>query len=163
MITRSPSKLTLLLLLTLFLAVVVWHRSPWSHAQIYVYQRLPFITPKQNPLPNPNPNEAQKPLDLSRPGHIPAGIPDGPNVNGGRPDFKNPGWMKQNKTTKPPPWETMKESGNRLDYESVHPQDMKAYMREMLDWNRPDYSDHWPPFDDYLDQGYDPNRWEEFE
>jgi hypothetical protein len=41
--------------------------------------------------------------------------------------------------------------------------DMKKYMKDMLQWDRPTWEGHWPPFGDYVDKGYDPNRWEQFE
>lgn len=43
------------------------------------------------------------------------------------------------------------------------PRDFRAYMEKMLDWPRPDWDGHWPPFEDYIDMAYDPNRWEEFD
>ena len=35
-------------------------------------------------------------------------------------------------------------------------------MKKMLDWGRPTWDGHWPPFNDYVDKEYDPNRWEQF-
>ena len=43
------------------------------------------------------------------------------------------------------------------------PSDMNEYMAEMLNWSRPDQDGHWPPYQNYVDKGYDPNRWEAFE
>lgn len=40
-------------------------------------------------------------------------------------------------------------------------EERKEYLREMLKWPRPQHG-HWPPFGDYVDKEYDPNRWEEF-
>jgi hypothetical protein len=40
--------------------------------------------------------------------------------------------------------------------------DWKAYLKGMLDWPRPSWTGHWPPFGDYVGKEYDPNRWEEF-
>jgi len=42
------------------------------------------------------------------------------------------------------------------------PTNLKEYMKEMLDWDRPSWQGHWPPFQDYVDKAYDPNRWERF-
>ncbi|KAF2021244.1 hypothetical protein BU24DRAFT_438432 [Aaosphaeria arxii CBS 175.79] len=39
---------------------------------------------------------------------------------------------------------------------------LKVYIDSMLNWTRPSWHGHWPPFGAYKDKGYDPNRWEEF-
>jgi len=37
------------------------------------------------------------------------------------------------------------------------------YLKDMLDWSRPEHRNgHWPPYEDYVDKDYDPNRWEGF-
>ncbi|KAJ4293318.1 hypothetical protein N0V90_008600 [Kalmusia sp. IMI 367209] len=61
------------------------------------------------------------------------------------------------------PWRAQPEKDNSLDYQPVQPQNLTAYMKEMLDWNRPNWDGHWPPFKDYEHMDYDPNRWEEFD
>lgn len=39
----------------------------------------------------------------------------------------------------------------------------KSYLQQVLDWPRPDHEDgHWPPYEEYVDKDYDPNRWEHF-
>ncbi|KAF2754002.1 hypothetical protein EJ05DRAFT_162245 [Pseudovirgaria hyperparasitica] len=43
-------------------------------------------------------------------------------------------------------------------------QDPKAYIQQILNWNRPQPDpSHWPPYELYNDRDYDPNRWEQFE
>jgi hypothetical protein len=37
------------------------------------------------------------------------------------------------------------------------------YLRDLLRWQRPNRGDHWPPYNDYKDRDYDPNRWEAFQ
>ena len=37
------------------------------------------------------------------------------------------------------------------------------YLRDILRWQRPNKGDHWPPYSDYKDKDYDPNRWEAFQ
>ena len=40
----------------------------------------------------------------------------------------------------------------------------QAYMQDMLHWNRPGHVDgHWPDYEAFEHQDYDPNRWEGFE
>jgi hypothetical protein len=37
------------------------------------------------------------------------------------------------------------------------------YMRDILKWDRPNEKDgHWPPYRDFKNRDYDPNRWEGF-
>lgn len=52
------------------------------------------------------------------------------------------------------------EDANRTRLTSV--EEWKEYLRGMLKWPRPEWEGHWPPFGDYKDREYDPNRWEEF-
>ncbi|KAF2269462.1 hypothetical protein CC78DRAFT_575024 [Lojkania enalia] len=60
-----------------------------------------------------------------------------------------------------PPWKTgRKVRPNKTPW---IPEDMKKYMKEMLNWNRPSWLGHWPPFADYQEKEYDPNRWEKFD
>lgn len=43
------------------------------------------------------------------------------------------------------------------------PVERAEYMQDMLDWSRPEHRNgHWPPYEDYVDKDYDPNRWEGF-
>lgn len=65
------------------------------------------------------------------------------------------------------PWQ-MDKGGNRSlidgvkeDAEQV--EDWDEYMKSMLDWDRPQRADHWPPYGEYVGKEYDPNRWEGFE
>jgi len=45
---------------------------------------------------------------------------------------------------------------------SPKPANFKKYMLDMLKWDRPTWTGHWPPYGDYADKGYDPNRWQQF-
>ena len=41
--------------------------------------------------------------------------------------------------------------------------DVKEYMADILKWEPPKTDEeHWPPYDDFRDKDYDPNRWEGF-
>ncbi|RDI84453.1 hypothetical protein Vi05172_g5720 [Venturia inaequalis] len=43
------------------------------------------------------------------------------------------------------------------------PVEREEYMQDILDWSRPEHRNgHWPPYEDYIDKDYDPNRWEGF-
>ncbi|KAF2727840.1 hypothetical protein EJ04DRAFT_593844 [Polyplosphaeria fusca] len=64
--------------------------------------------------------------------------------------------------TKPlPPWQTGTTAAE--DVKPQFPADWKAYMKAMLQWPRPNWNGHWPPFGDYKNMEYDPNRWENFD
>jgi hypothetical protein len=38
--------------------------------------------------------------------------------------------------------------------------ELQAKIKEFIQWDPPDKSDHWPGYGDYVDKDYDPNRWE---
>jgi hypothetical protein len=61
-----------------------------------------------------------------------------------------------------PPWVT-KASGAETSVPFARPTNVKEYMKSMLKWGRPSWDGHWPPFADYIDKAYDPNRWEQFD
>ena len=63
----------------------------------------------------------------------------------------------------PPPWATTSIKSNTPAYTPLRPAVLRAYMLEMLNWSRPTWEGHWPPFADYIDKDYDPNRWEQFD
>ncbi|KAJ4346889.1 uncharacterized protein N0V89_010822 [Didymosphaeria variabile] len=86
-----------------------------------------------------------------------------PRPGAGATDLRKPqeSHALQNNTTPSAPWRTVQEKGSRLDYEDLKAGMEKIYMEEMLDWIRPNWEGHWPPFSDYVDQEYDPNRWED--
>ncbi|KAF2871223.1 hypothetical protein BDV95DRAFT_595095 [Massariosphaeria phaeospora] len=56
-------------------------------------------------------------------------------------------WMRKMKPVESPP---------------PKPPNVKEYIKQMLKWGRPTWDGHWPPFGDYIDKEYDPNRWEQF-
>lgn len=38
--------------------------------------------------------------------------------------------------------------------------EIQAKIKDFIQWDRPNTPNHWPGFGDYVDQDYDPNRWE---
>lgn len=62
-----------------------------------------------------------------------------------------------------PPWvtEPARKEPKRPPYS--RPKNMKDRLQSILRWNRPTWEGHWPPFRDYVDKAYDPNRWEQFD
>ncbi|KAF2646929.1 hypothetical protein P280DRAFT_21741 [Massarina eburnea CBS 473.64] len=137
MLARSPRKLALLSFFVFVFFVAVWHESPWATHS--VYEKLPlFNGMKQQPIPN----EKSRPLT---PGAaIQQGSQETLNENAG-------------------PWKSDSPKGSaNLDYAASRPSDLREYMKKMLNWPRPNWSGHWPPFGDYINTEYDPNRWENF-
>lgn len=46
---------------------------------------------------------------------------------------------------------------------TLKPIEHEQYMNDILDWERPKHKNgHWPPYEDFAHQDYDPNRWEAF-
>jgi hypothetical protein len=62
-----------------------------------------------------------------------------------------------------PPWVTDPARTKPLPAPVSRPTNFKQYMQSMLKWDRPTWDGHWPPFSDYINQAYDPNRWERFD
>ncbi|KAF2448809.1 hypothetical protein P171DRAFT_461508 [Karstenula rhodostoma CBS 690.94] len=158
MIVRSPSRFALVLFVAVVGVVAVWQRSPWARARAYVYQRVPvaaFAVPKQNPM---SIKDGRLNASTTRLEGLLLGGISTLRSEVGVLDVK-----KADETAAPPPWETLEGKGSRLDYEDVRVGEEKKYMDEMMDWSRPSGVGHWPPFEDYVNKDYDPNRWEEFE
>ncbi|KAF2191984.1 hypothetical protein K469DRAFT_719047 [Zopfia rhizophila CBS 207.26] len=133
MLIRSPRKLAFLSLFAFIFILVVLHQSPWASSN--VYEQLPlFHSPK--------------------PHHDGSTTPDVVDAE-----------LQSGTTSKPSPaWTTGSSKTSPLDYaSSPRPTNLKQYMKDMLSWNRPSWHGHWPPFGDYINKGYDPNRWEAFD
>lgn len=131
---RSPRRIAFLSLLAAIFVVIILQQSPW--AQEKVYERITLLD-----LSRPRP-ENQSPLGLGG-----EGSEDGPSRT-------KSGY---------PPWVTAPARIGHYVPAFQRPADMSAYMGRMLKWARPTWGGHWPPFRDYLDKAYDPNRWEQFE
>ena len=59
----------------------------------------------------------------------------------------------------------MQEESAPVEYEAQTSSaiEIGEYLRDLLRWQRPSRGDHWPPYADYKDKDYDPNRWEAFQ
>lgn len=62
-----------------------------------------------------------------------------------------------------PPWVTDASRTEPIAPTFSRPANIREYLKKMLKWSRPTWDGHWPPFKDYIDKEYDPNRWEQFE
>ncbi|KAH7134982.1 hypothetical protein B0J11DRAFT_148814 [Dendryphion nanum] len=69
-------------------------------------------------------------------------------------------------TVSRPPWVTGEpKNGTARKYGVgiLKGNELKSYVKSLLrSWGRPTWDGHWPPFADYADKEYDPNRWEKF-
>lgn len=155
MVVRSPSKLTLLLVVAALVVVGLWQHSL---TRVYIHQRLPFVTSKQDLIHSSSRNNDTMGAISSASIEIGEG-----GLPGGGKDDSGAGKQTTPTTAPEAPWGKKKENGSQLGDSDTRPDDLRAYMEDMLDWNRPTRTDHWPPFADYADKAYDPNRWEDFD
>jgi hypothetical protein len=167
MLARSPRKLAVLSFLALVFIIVVFQQSPW--AQINVIERMPSFDLGQTPanqelLPLESQDDAwghALPIPVAKP--IPTGAQPAtkvlppPMVSSHQP---TPGPAP---TKSYPPWVTAPSRTGSFIPPTPRPSNMKEYMEKMLRWARPTWDGHWPPFADYINKAYDPNRWENFD
>ena len=144
----SPRRLALLCLITSTFLLTTWLQSPWYYT--VTSQKHHFTTPPQQRSLHAIAKEAQ---------HAPTSIPPVSEFPASRP-------QQSISSPKPrsPPWETGQEKDAKPGH--VRPmteEEQRLYMRDMMNWNRPSWGGHWPPFGDYVDLEYDPNRWEQFD
>jgi hypothetical protein len=157
MLVRSPRRLAFFSLVAFVCIIAVLQQSPWASTS--VYEQLPlFYSPSTSSNAGPD----------SRPSLSPnSSLENNPIVPSGRPQaheiVDTEQQTAQTSTKPPPPWTTANSKPSPLDYSPPRPSDLREYMKEMLLWRRPTWDGHWPPFGDYIDKGYDPNRWEAFE
>lgn len=137
-----------------FFLLVLWHRELWASARMYIRLAL-FRVEEQKPGADAD--------DTARSGEgkIP---PSTPNMEDAE-LLRN----KQEATAiqKPinPPWVTQPSVSDTVaPYQKPNwPAYIKAYLKELLNWDRLVSEDHWPPWVDYVYKEYDPNRWEALE
>lgn len=174
-LTKSPQRFTLFTLITFIFLLTVWHRSPWVGNS--VYERIPpFSGKEQQPIPNdtprPPPGTSTAPTPASAPTSAVVAAPPPASTPLRETSVTEPvrnsteqdaGQEKSNVSQKSsPPWVT-----ESPDVAATRPkpkmfENLSSYMKSMLDWPRPNWIGHWPPFDDYVNKDYDPNRWEYF-
>ncbi|ORX90489.1 hypothetical protein BCR34DRAFT_609123 [Clohesyomyces aquaticus] len=141
MLVRSPRKLIILSFVAFFFILAVLNRSPWTTAA--VYQQLPLF---QSPIQNHD--HGLQSTDSSKTPDVAGAEQQSTTAAATTSSLKpNPPWSTGSSKTVPMP---------------PRPTNLKQYMQDMLNWTRPSWHGHWPPFGDYIDKGYDPNRWEEF-
>ncbi|KAF2200918.1 hypothetical protein GQ43DRAFT_472274 [Delitschia confertaspora ATCC 74209] len=155
MLVRSPRRLALLALFSFLLILLIVHQSPWVGGS-NVYEQLPLF-------------KSERPdLDVSTTAGVGAFDSATQDVADEHLKAEAEATVKlkdagSNSGPRPPWTTTTTSKPSPLDYQEKRPGSLKQYMLEMLDWNRPSWGGHWPPFGDYVNKEYDPNRWEEFD
>ncbi|RYN36849.1 hypothetical protein AA0112_g4524 [Alternaria arborescens] len=177
MFVRSPRRFAILSFVALVFIFAVLHQSPWAQDQ--VYERMPLFNsgrrPQEQELLNEGLAESQpQPEDAW--GHavpVPGAKPsttDAQLATGAAQVIPPP--MEATRepevdATKPtksyPPWVTAPSRTGSFIPPTPKPTNWTEYITKMLDWPRPSWNGHWPPFNDYVDKKYDPNRWEQFD
>ncbi|KAH7396328.1 hypothetical protein BKA66DRAFT_596993 [Pyrenochaeta sp. MPI-SDFR-AT-0127] len=141
MLVRSPRRFAILTFIAFLFIFVVLQQSPW--AQQKVYEQLPLF------------DLGSRPQDQST---IPFEGQD--DVGGNPPIVPVP---DSTPTKSSPPWVTGPSRAHPYVPPTPRPSNMKEYMQKMLNWSRPTWGGHWPPFQEYIYKKYDPNRWEQFD
>lgn len=166
MFFRSPRRFAIFSFVTLLFICLVLRQSPW--AQEKVYERIPLYNLERQQSEQEllhESHEPQAPLEdawqhaLPLPGAIPS------------PAKVLPPPMESSREKEPeskpakahPPWMTAPSRTGNFIPPTPRPTNMKEYVKKMLKWPRPSWDGHWPPFSDYVDKAYDPNRWEHFD
>lgn len=177
MFVRSPRRFAILSFIALVFIFAVLHQSPWAQDQ--VYERMPLFNsgrrPQEQELLNEGLGEPQAhpedawghavPVPGAKPSTTDAQLPTGaaqvipPPMEATR----EPEVDATKPTKSYPPWVTAPSRTGSFIPPTPKPTNWKEYMTKMLDWPRPSWNGHWPPFGDYVDKKYDPNRWEQFD
>jgi hypothetical protein len=163
MLVRSPRRVAFLCSVSFLLILAVLHNSPW--AQEKVYEQLPLFIVKDRPASNHDRLEShpehgwQHAVSTATPGDTDMVAMEDEATNTSQKITDND-WQS---TASRPPWVTAPSRTEHVAPPTLQPKDLKHYMESMLDWSRPTWDGHWPPFRDYVDKKYDPNRWEQFD
>ncbi|OCL15298.1 hypothetical protein AOQ84DRAFT_279185, partial [Glonium stellatum] len=145
MLVHSFRRQLLLLSFLAFIFFVTFFKE-WPYVNNLNYDQLSF-----GPTPSPSPE--------TTPEHAPAPVfhaPSSPNTIDVPEKAPSPTGMRP---------ETLLYSAKPAasTSEAPEPTNTLEYMASMLKWNRPGKDNkHWPPYEDYRNTDYDPNRWEEF-
>jgi hypothetical protein len=163
MLVRSPRRFMLFSFAAFLFIFVVIQRSPWAHDNVYV--QMPLLQSGGRPnlsaiIGGLNHDRIQAHLEdawhhvLPKPIHSPSAAVE-TKLNASK--------ASAALVESHPPWVTAPSRTEMPSAPFARPTNMKEYMKSMLKWNRPSWDGHWPPFADYVDKEYDPNRWEQFD
>lgn len=176
MLLRSPRRFAILSFLALLFICLVLQQSPW--AQDKVYERIPMFENERRPAEQellreavsesqPSVEDAWQhalPMPAPKPSSTEAQVATRPAKVLPPPMEASREPVVESEPTKSyPPWVTAPSRTAAFIPPTPRPTNMKEYMKKMLKWARPSWDGHWPPFGDYVDKAYDPNRWEQFD
>ncbi|KAF2113683.1 hypothetical protein BDV96DRAFT_496189 [Lophiotrema nucula] len=137
MLIRSPRKLLFLSFAAFLFILAVYKQSPWTTSSMY--EQMPLFSPR--PFNSHGNGSSKTPA-------VGDAVPGKEKQGPGRPRL---------------PWLSEASKMIPLDYRPPNTTNLKEYVTEMLNWSRPTWVGHWPPFGDYINMEYDPNRWEQFD
>ncbi|KAH9882342.1 hypothetical protein J1614_000578 [Plenodomus biglobosus] len=192
MLLRSPRRFAIAVFLAIIFIFAVLQQSPWAQHKVYQRLpsfslrsgRKPpleqailglnhtesgnvsedeigssregvFEDEWQHAVPGATPNTEDSPEGVKLPTTVVTATPERINIG----DVKS---EKEGGKLPPPPWVTAPSRTMQFIPPTPRPSNLKEYVKEMLNWERPNWSGHWPPFSDYVNKAYDPNRWEQF-
>lgn len=161
MFVRSPRRLAILSFVAFVFILAVLQRSPWAKERVYEQVSLlnEAYRGHQQPVPNSSQEQLQAHLEDAWQHAVPPATPTpSPSQT-----LKSPSSEPVSKTKPLPPWVTAPSRIGNFIPPFPKPTDVREYMKKMLKWGRPSWDGHWPPFSDYIDKEYDPNRWEQFD
>jgi hypothetical protein len=168
MLVRSPRRFMLLAFIAFAFIFVVLQRSPWAHSDVYEHIKM-FSSGMSSGMgmsgekmggervPGVRKERLQKLIEaeeawrMAEEGATKA-VKDVPTSTSAeaRPTKVHPPWVTDPARTEPV-------------MPHIARPTIKEEVQSMLKWDRPTWGGHWPPFDVYIDKGYDPNRWEQFD
>lgn len=168
MLFRSPRRFAILTFVSFVFIVAVLQQSPWVNQKVYA--RISLFSSGTS-KPNQEPIHSQD-TDQSLPQRLgdfwhqppPTATPTAIDVElvaGGT--GSNPVIVPVADSKPNPPWVTAPSRTASFVPPTPRPTNVKDYIIKMLQWSRPSWNGHWPPFEDYVDKEYDPNRWEQFD
>lgn len=166
-----------------FFIFALLKQSPWAQGQ--VYERLPLFklrdesrtSPDQAVLVSTESGTTGTNENEKKPSHkddfedawqhavpvpLPKAKPSTPHAKLPQPAVTTKPEKAGSSKLPPPPWVTAPSRTAEFIPPTAQPTNLKEYMLSMLKWDRPTWEGHWPPFSDYINKGYDPNRWEQF-
>lgn len=155
MLIRSPRRFAILALVGFVFVFGILQHSPWANER--VYEHLPLFRSGSRPnlltipgLSNDRIGAHEDPAQVV--------VPD----SSSNAALQNLTVAEPTPTKSYPPWITDPSRTEIVIPATSRPADMKEYLKSMLKWSRPSWDGHWPPFQDYINKAYDPNRWEQF-
>ena len=150
MFVRSPRRFAILSFVAFVFILAVLQQSPWANER--VYEKVSLLKDAyrnhQEPIQNSSQEQPQAHLEDAWQHAVPVATPT-PTPSA---TVKSPSSEPVSKTKPRPPWVTAPSRIGKFIPPFTRPADMKEYMKKMLNWGRPSWDGHWPPFSDYINK-----------